>query len=85
MTRQQLLLIVLLAWALAMIVPDLLRVVQPLGSFGFYVDNDGLIYDIIGPFDRGVQLACLAGRHPRRRPARSQHASLLSVHPDHVR
>ena len=29
MTRQQLLLIVLLAWALVMIVPDLLRVVQP--------------------------------------------------------
>ena len=51
MTRQRLLLIVLLAWALAMIVPDVLRVVQPLGSFGFYADNDGLIYDITGPFD----------------------------------
>jgi len=51
MTRQRLLLIVLLAWALVMIVPDLLRVVQPLGSFGFYADNDGLIYDITGPFD----------------------------------
>ena len=38
MTRQRLLLIVLLAWALVMIVPDLLRVVQPLGSFGFYAD-----------------------------------------------
>ena len=51
MTRQRLLLIVLLAWALAMIVPDVLRVVQPLGSFGFYADNDGMIYDITGPFD----------------------------------
>ena len=51
MTRQRLLLIVLLAWALVMIVPDLLRVVQPLGSFGFYADNDGLIYDVTGPFD----------------------------------
>jgi hypothetical protein len=51
MTRQRLLLIVLLAWALVMIVPDLLRVVQPLGSFGFYADNDGVIYDVIGPFD----------------------------------
>ena len=51
MTRQRILLIVLLAWALAMIVPDVLRVVQPLGSFGFYADNDGVIYDITGPFD----------------------------------
>src|SRR5262245_48671272 len=51
MTRQRILLIVLLAWALAMIVPDILRVVQPLGSFGFYADNDGVIYDVTGPFD----------------------------------
>jgi hypothetical protein len=51
MTRQRLLLIVLLAWALVMIVPDLLRVVQPLGSFGFYADNDGLIYNVTGQFD----------------------------------
>ena len=29
-----------------MIVPDVLRVVQPLGSFGFYVDNDGMIFDV---------------------------------------
>ena len=42
---------VLLAWALAMIVPDLWRVVQPLGSFGFYANNDGLSYDVTGPFD----------------------------------
>lgn len=48
MTRQRILLIVLLAWALAMIVPDVLRVVQPLGSFA---DNDGVIYDVTGPFD----------------------------------
>ncbi len=51
MTRQRILLIVLLAWALVMIVPDLLRVVQPLGSFGFYADNDGLIYNVTGQFD----------------------------------
>jgi hypothetical protein len=51
MTRQRILLIVLLAWALVMIVPDVLRVVQPLDSFGFYADNDGLIYDVTGPFD----------------------------------
>lgn len=51
MSRQRILLIVLLAWALVMIVPDVLRVVQPLGSFGFYADNDGMIYDVTGPFD----------------------------------
>src|SRR6478735_4588805 len=33
------------------IVPDLWRVVQPLGSFGFYANNDGLIYNVTGPFD----------------------------------
>src|SRR6478735_3128916 len=48
---QRILLLVLLAWALVMIVPDLWRVVQPLGSFGFYANNDGLIYDVTGPFD----------------------------------
>src|SRR5512146_1726311 len=51
MTSQRILLIVLLAWGLVMIVPDVLRVVQTLGSFGFYGDNDGVIYDITGPFD----------------------------------
>jgi hypothetical protein len=55
MTRQRILLIVLLAWALVMIVPDVLRVVQPLGSFGFYADNDGVIYGVIAPFDKEHQ------------------------------
>ena len=79
MTRQRILLIVLLAWALVMIVPDVLRVVQPLGSFGFYADNDGMIYDVTGPFDAESDFACLEGRHPRRRQARPQQASLLSL------
>ena len=48
---QKILLVVLLAWALVMIVPDLWRVMQPLGSFGFYANNDGLIYNVTGPFD----------------------------------
>ena len=52
MTRQRLLLIVLLAWALVMIVPDLLRVAQPLGSYGFFADNDGVIYDVTGAVRR---------------------------------
>jgi hypothetical protein len=55
MTRDRILLSALLAWALLMIVPDLWRVVQPLSSFGFYADNDGLIYDLVGPFDEESQ------------------------------
>src|SRR6202790_3098502 len=37
-------------WALAMVVPDLYRLHHPLGSFGFYANNDGLVTDIQGPF-----------------------------------
>lgn len=49
--RQRILLIVLLSWALAMIVPDLVRVALPLASYGFFADNDGVLYDVIGAFD----------------------------------
>ncbi len=42
--------IVLTAWALLMIVPDLYRVIDPLASAGFAADNDGRIYDVRGPF-----------------------------------
>ncbi|MET0407328.1 MAG: hypothetical protein ABW006_03060, partial [Hyphomicrobium sp.] len=51
MTRQRLLLLGLLIWALAMIVPEFTRVFRPLGSFGFYADSDGVIYDVAGPFN----------------------------------
>src|SRR5262245_22011862 len=37
-------------WALAMIVPDFYRLYQPLSSFGFYANNDGIITDVQGPF-----------------------------------
>ncbi|MGC2056084.1 MAG: hypothetical protein WA665_21575, partial [Pseudolabrys sp.] len=37
-------------WALAMIIPDFYRVYQPLGSFGFYANNDGIVTDVQGPF-----------------------------------
>src|SRR3990170_8831279 len=40
MTPSRLLLIALTLWGLVMIVPDLIRVAQPLGSFGFYANND---------------------------------------------
>ena len=43
-------LLLLTFYALAMIAPDLLRVVRPLGSFGLATDGDGLIYDVQGPF-----------------------------------
>jgi hypothetical protein len=44
------LLVVFTIWALAMIVPDLYRLVHPLGSFGFYANNDGLVTHVKGPF-----------------------------------
>jgi len=44
------LLVALAFWALAMVVPDFYRLYQPLGSFGFYANNDGVITDIQGPF-----------------------------------
>ena len=39
-------------WALAMIIPDFYRLYQPLGSFGFYANNDGIITDVQGPFHK---------------------------------
>src|SRR5215510_14639064 len=44
------LLTALTLWALAMIIPDFYRLYQPLGSFGFYANNDGTITDVQGPF-----------------------------------
>ncbi|MGA7737363.1 MAG: hypothetical protein WCB22_18250 [Pseudolabrys sp.] len=44
------LLVALTLWALAMIIPDFYRVYQPLGSFGFYANNDGIVTDVQGPF-----------------------------------
>ena len=56
------LLVALTFWALAMIVPDLYRLYQPLGSFGFYANNDGIITDVQGPFPRSNRLARISGR-----------------------
>jgi hypothetical protein len=50
MAGNRILLMGLMLWGLAMIVPDLVRVAQPLGSLGFYANNDGLIFDTNGPF-----------------------------------
>ena len=37
-------------YALALIAPDFIRLVRPLGSFGLASNNDGLIYDVQSPF-----------------------------------
>jgi hypothetical protein len=55
MARHRIILIPLLVWALVMILPGLWRVVQPLASFGFSANNDGLIYDVRKPFDELAQ------------------------------
>jgi hypothetical protein len=58
-------LVAITLWALAMIVPDLYRLVQPLGSFGFYSNNDGLVTDVQGPFpDEASSPAFQAGLRP---------------------
>src|SRR6202035_5047109 len=44
-------LLLLTVYAVAMIAPDVLRVVRPLGSFGLAMDGDGRIYDVKGPFE----------------------------------
>jgi hypothetical protein len=48
-------LIALMLWGVVMIAPDLVRVAEPLGSFGFYANNDGLIYDVLGAFEEEDQ------------------------------
>ncbi|PNG25468.1 hypothetical protein [Methylocella silvestris] len=47
---ERLLLAVLTLYGLALIVPDFYRLARPLGSFGFFANNDGLIFDVKGPF-----------------------------------
>ncbi len=76
MTPSRLLLIVLTLWGLLMIVPDLLRVTQSLGSLGFFANNDGLIFDANGPFPDRRLVACLARRDQGRRPARPRKNAL---------
>ncbi|HEY1329335.1 MAG TPA: hypothetical protein VGI14_20545 [Casimicrobiaceae bacterium] len=43
-------LVLLAAWAILIVTPDLYRVFASLGSFGLVADNDGLIVDVVGPF-----------------------------------
>jgi hypothetical protein len=56
------LLVVFTIWALAMVIPDFYRLFRPLGSFGFYANNDGLVTDARGPFpDEAASPAFQAG------------------------
>jgi hypothetical protein len=49
------LLVVLAAWAIAMILPEAYRVFGSLGSFGLVADNDGVIVDTVGSFATPAQ------------------------------
>jgi hypothetical protein len=61
----RLLLIALTLWALAMIVPGFQRVFDSLGSFGLSVNNDGVVNDVVAPFQSAAESpAALAGIVP---------------------
>jgi hypothetical protein len=61
----RLLLVVLTAWSLAMIGPDIYRLYDPLGSFGLSLDNDGVVLDVVAPFHTSAASpAALAGINP---------------------
>ncbi len=49
------LLVVLAAWGLAIILPELTRVVGSLASYGFSADNNGVIFDVVAPFPTASQ------------------------------
>jgi hypothetical protein len=61
----RLLLIALALWALAMIVPGLQRVFDSLGSFGLSLNNDGVVTDVLAPFQSAAESpAAIAGIVP---------------------
>ena len=43
-------LVLLALYAVAMIAPDFLRILRPLGSLGLTTDADGLVFEVQGPF-----------------------------------
>ena len=53
-TLSRLALVILTAWGMSMVLPSFHRLVWPLGSFGLTVDNNGVVVDVVGPFDRGL-------------------------------
>lgn len=50
----RLLLVVLTLWGFVMVGPSLYRIVWPLASFGFSVDNDGVVIDTQSPFPHRI-------------------------------
>src|SRR5215831_7437605 len=50
LTPGRALLVVLSVWAMLMIAPDFYRVFTSLGSYGLAANNDGVIFDVLGPF-----------------------------------
>ncbi|HTU56434.1 MAG TPA: hypothetical protein VMF62_20910 [Acetobacteraceae bacterium] len=49
------LLVLLAIWAFGMIVPSFSRLFVPLASFGLSADNDGVITDVVAPFERAEE------------------------------
>ena len=47
----RLILVLLTLYAVAMIAPDFLRIVRPLGSLGLTSNADGVVFEVQGPFD----------------------------------
>ena len=47
----RLILVLLTLYAVAMIAPDFLRTVRPLGSLGLTTNADGLVFEVQGPFE----------------------------------
>jgi len=59
-TASRLLLVVLTAWAMMMIVPDLYRVFASLASVGLVANNDGVIVSVVGPFSTRAESPAVA-------------------------
>ena len=61
----RLLLIALGVWAVAMVLPSLYQVAEPLASFGLSANNDGVILDVTTPFESASESpAALSGLVP---------------------
>ena len=59
------LLIILTAWTLVMIIPSLVQVVGPFAAVGLSADNDGMLLNVISPFEhQGQSPAAMAGLVP---------------------
>jgi hypothetical protein len=90
LSPSRMLLVVLAAWGMLMVVPDLYRVFSSLASFGLVADNDGVIISVTGPFQNPAASPAVAAgvvpgdridlRAMRCNPLDSQRCrSLLSV------